>query len=247
MTNDYPRIILMTCDKSDYLIPGYAHLLRKYWQPTPEVLVCGFRTPPDLCGFDFFSIGDFADYPIDKWSDAFLKVLDRIPDEVFIFMLEDYWLYRHVDAQAIKMLYDYMHQFTNVLKIDICSDRLGAQGGQPFVQDANTYAHLNRLDLIQSLPGWDYHMSLWAGMFRRDLLKRLIIPGETAQQIEMSGTTRLSTKHGDMLVLGTRQVPLRHGNILRGGDKSHQYMGTGGQMWMREVDLREMREMGLIE
>lgn len=214
------QTIIMTSDKSAYTLRPFIHLWQRYFKSSfhQENIICGF-TPPefDLHGFKFYSIGKQDSYPAHRWSNAFINTLDHVADEIFILMLDDYWLVRQTDALAIQMIYDYMNQFQNVIKFDLTTERLFADGGGKYNFGYNTYNTLGYLDLIKSSPASPYHLSLWGGIWRRDLLRQFIVPGESAQQIEINGTSRLSQAGDEVLVLGTRQSPIRHANVIQRG------------------------------
>jgi hypothetical protein len=90
------------------------------------------------------------------------------------------------------------------------------------------------LDLLKSPHGTPYQFSLWAGIWRRDVMRRFVVPGETAQELEMRGSARVTD---DVLVLGTRQGPLRHGNIYRSGRGSEPaYEENGWRVPSAEVE-----------
>jgi hypothetical protein len=230
----------MTSDKYLNALRPFMWLWDKYFQSDFEQdnVICGF-TPPDFPlspSFRFYSIGKFEDYPVNRWSNAMLHVLDEVADDTFILLLEDYWLTRPANTGAIKILYDYMRQFRYVLKMDLVGDRLYAHGA-----DMN-YGTVGYLDLIKSMPGSPYHMSLMAGLWNRDLLKKVLIPDETPWDVEISGTTRVSRYDNDILVLGTRQWPMRHTLAFRGGD--HQ------KLLLHELnpkDVEEMQSFGLFD
>lgn len=244
------QIIVMTADNQYHCLPGYCHQFDKYFGMSQvETIFCGYSPLPKLDHpHKFYSIGDFADYPANKWSDAFIRVLDNVADEVFILMLEDYWLVRQVDTRAIQMIHDYMHQFQNVLRFDLTEERLYAgtppNGGyNRFYWGYNTYDTLGHLDLIQSSPDDLYHMSLWGAMWRRDLLRQVLVSGERAQEIEMYGGARLLT-YPEWLVLGTRQAPMRHVNVVQRGEwNMHDRSGLPG---MKESDVAELGKLGYL-
>lgn len=242
------QTIVITSDKQLHCLPAYCHQWNKYNNSNAQTnLICGF-TPPSFSlpgNFQFHSIGKWEDYPIHQWSGALIKILDNVADEVFILMLDDYWLIRQADTTAIRMIYDYMRQFQNVIKFDLTTDRLYADGGGRYLYGYNTYNTLGYLDLIKSPHGSPYHMSLWGGMWRRDLLRRFIIPGETAQQIELNGTGRLSQVGDELLVLGTRQSPLRHANVVQAGTWNQDAMV--GLPALTECDREELRQLGYIQ
>lgn len=216
-----------------------------------DKVICGFSPPPDSVlfehyGWRFRSMGRFEDYPAHRWSDAWIKVLEDVAESRFLLMLEDYWLCRPVDVEAIHMLYDYCNQFQNVLKIDLTMERLFNNGGGMYQFGFNTYNHVGYLDLVKSPAGSQYQMSLWGGLWNRDVMRRFIVSGERAQQIELNGTTRVNQVGDEVLVLGTRQAPILHGNIYQSGRGGKPVYADGG--WaIPEADLAELRARGWIE
>jgi hypothetical protein len=238
------QIIVMTSDKSHHVLPGFAHLFNKYWSRHQPVLVCGFSAPPKLPpNFSFFRIGEFAHYPPQRWSDAFLVVLNEVAEGHFVFFMDDYWICRPVDMHGAHMLYDYCKQFQNVLKMDLTNDRLYADPGR-HLYGSHTYDNCGYLDLIKSPTGSNYQMSLWCGIFNRDLLKQVVVPNEQAQQIELFGTPRMNTRD-DLLVFGTRQAPVQHGNIYQSGKTDPVFEEPGWKI--KKTELAEMYANGLLE
>lgn len=233
------RVIVTTSDKYLPALRPFMYLFNKYWSKEQEVLVAGFSNPRFALpnNFTFLSIGKQRDYPFKKWSDALIHLLKHhgVNDEAFILMLEDYWLTRHVNLRAVEMLYDYAVQFKYTLKIDLTGDRLYARGAD------RSYGVVNYLDLVKSMPGSPYHMSLMCGVWRRDNLLKALKPGESPHDIELHGTTRVSHLQ-ELLVLGTRQWPVRHTLGLRGGDHSTLKLDE-----LQERDINELREKGYFE
>lgn len=245
------QVIVMTSDSYLHSLKPFAYLFNKYWGyrggEIQEVIVCGFTKPPFELheNFIFHSIGKYEDYPADKWSDALIKVLDNVAEEQFVLMLEDYWITRAVDHFAVRMLADYCKQFKNVLKICLSTDRLYINGGSNFLYGANTYNHVGYVDLIKSPPGTMYQMSLWGGLWNRDVMRKFIIPGERAQEIEMRGTNRVNELGDSFLVLGTRQAPVLHGNIYQSGKVGPSYADIGWRV--NQADLNYILKQGWID
>lgn len=238
MAKDY-RIILLTSDKYIRAVLPYAWLLKRYWPDHPDVVVGGF-TPPDFDlpqGFSFHSIGKFEDYPIQRWSDAVIKLMHEIDDDVFILMLEDYWINQPVNDQVVQMCIDYCRQFKYVARLDLTGDRRWANGG-----DVSLYGKMGHVDLIWSDPHSQYHCSMMSGVWRKEHLLRVFIPGETPWQIELQGTPRLSALHNEMIVLGTNFWPIHHVLAFRGGDVSKLLIDE-----LAEDDVNEMRRLGLFK
>lgn len=242
------QVLVMTSDVSAWTLAGFAHQFNKYWGLMQEVTICGFSEPPLTLphNFHFHSLGAFADYPPNRWSDAFLKVLEQVAEEVFVLLLDDYWLVRKVDVPGVQALYDYARQFQSVLKIDLCFDRLNNDPGR-YHFGAHTYDHCGHLDLLKSPGGSSYQLSLWGGIWRRDVLQRFIIPGERAQEIEIEGTRRVNAwgEQGPM-VLGTRQGPVLHGNLIQSRDPGKLFLEDNG--WrINAGDQEALRELGYLD
>lgn len=207
------RVIVLTSDKYLQALKPFAWLFNKYWGADQEVLVAGFTAPDfDLpANFSFHSIGAFSDYPMSRWSDALIKLMHDIPDEVFTLMLEDYWLTRPVYRQAVTMLEDYALQFGYVARLDLTGDR--KNNGM-----ASFYGNCGHLRLVWSDPNSQYHMSMMTGIWRKAHLLRVLIPNETAWQVELQGTPRLAALKNEMIVIGSEEWPVKHTLAFRGGD-----------------------------
>lgn len=230
-------ILCFTSDKYLKALRPFAHLFNRHWGAAQRVDVVGFMKPdfelPD--NFHFYSLGDMADYPIGKWSNMLINYLEIRNDlSHFILMLEDYWVTRPVNVGAVRMLYDYALQFRYVLKVDLCADRLYAAG-------ATDYGNCGYLDLVLSDPNSQYQMSLMTGIWNRELMLRFLMPNESPWDIELNGTPRVQAAGRDVVVVGTRQWPVRHTLAHRGGDSGKLLLNE-----VSEVDRTRLFELGYI-
>lgn len=233
---------MLTSDKYLSTLRPFAYLFNKYWSPAQAVLVAGFTPPaftlPD--NFAFHSIGKYEDYPITHWSDALIRLLESIGDEAFVLMLEDYWLIRPVNIASVEAVYDYCRQFRYVVRFDLTTDREYSYGPH-YPGDIPDYGYLGHLDLVPSDPTKQYHMSFMTAMWRRDNLLKVLVPNETPWQVEIDGTDRLA-KMSDLLVLGTRQNPVRHAmHVHRGGEPDQWNTAE-----LYAGDIKELQVMGFI-
>ena len=122
------KTVVFTSDTHNWLLKGFFHQWDKYAQPG-EVEVAGFTNPDNLPDYArFVSIGDFKDYPVEHWSDAIIKYLEGIDDELILFLLEDYWLIRKVNDQAMGAAHAFMMEHPNVVRFDVAADRMFARG-----------------------------------------------------------------------------------------------------------------------
>jgi hypothetical protein len=218
-------------------------LLEKYWLPEPpDVVVLGF-TPPEFDlpdGFSFMTIGDMKDFPVNRWSDQLIIGLESIPDEVFIFMLEDMWITQPVYSSVVDMAYDYMQQFKYVARFDLTGDRWNAFDSMQ--RRPPLYGKLGHVDIVWSNPDSQYHLSTMPALWRKEHLLKALVPGETPWQVELQGTPRLSALRSEMIVIGTNAWPVRNTLAFRGGDTAALLLDE-----VDPTDVSEMRERGLFE
>jgi hypothetical protein len=88
-------------------------------------------------------------------------------------------------------------------------------------------------------------MSFQVGMWRREHLLEYMIPGETPNECEISGTLRMN--EAQALVLGTRQFPVRYLIALQFGkltlDGGYQHP-TKAPILQNDID--ELKERGFV-
>lgn len=230
-------VVVLTSDHYLHALQPFAWLFNKYWDKKQLVTIVGFaypefELPPN---FHFVSMGPMSDYPINKWSDVLIDFLQLSPSiHHFVLMLEDYWVSRPVNTQAVRMLYDYAVQFQNVLKIDLVADRLYAWG-------MTDYDNCGYLDLVLSDYRSQYHMSLMCGIWSKELLLRFLVRGETPWEVELNGTPRVAAAGNEVLVLGTRQWPIKHILAHRRGNPSELLLDG-----IKQCDIDTMRELNYI-
>lgn len=237
------RIFVLTSDNYSHALLPFAYLFNQYWPGKPEVTVAGYTKFPKGLPRNFkrHSIGNQSDYPLSKWSDGLIKLLDDYPDEVFLLFLEDYWIIEPVYTREIHMLYDYMVQFQYVLKMDMFTDRRYAAGKEP-------YGMVGHIPLIKSDFRSAYHMSMMCGLWNRENLLKILIKNESPWDVELNGTRRLAEYEDTLLVLGTeswdhnpKTCPIRHTLAHRRGDPSQLLLDE-----ISDDDLTKMSDLHLL-
>lgn len=171
------------CAIAIFSFDGYADL----WEPFFDAW---FRFWPD-CPYPIYlqtnnltydnpriqciSVGDDRD-----WSTSARAFLNQIPENYVIAVMEDYLLLRPVDGSRIKDLVNYS------IDNDIGCLRLYASPG-PNVE-INTDLISERIGVLQE--GDEYRLSLQAGIWNKNTLYDLIVPGESAWSLEIEGSKR---------------------------------------------------------
>lgn len=235
------RVFVITCDKYAWALKGFIHQFQKYWSELQPVVIAGYNLPdsvelPD--NFTFHSISK-TDYPKDKWSTGLIHFLREVKDDHFVLLLEDYWLCRGVNHQAIGTLHELCTQH-KVLRMDLTDDRQFNGGARPF--EPMPYYGYN--DIIQTPADSAYQMSLQAGIWNRRLMLEVLNLDESAWEVEIGGTSHNAAKRDDLLVLGTLQRPVRYANVFRRGDASPEALNLE---FLTQSDIDELREIGALE
>lgn len=231
------RILCPTSDVTLWLARGMFHQLDKHWPDHPPVVIGGY-TPPDFPLPDyatFHQIGEFKDYPANRWSDGVLKFLEAMPDEVFIYHMDDFWLMRSVDDQAVRLLYQYLLDNGHIARADLTADR--ANSGN--TQDAGTLGHLS---LISTPPNTPYQLSFQTGLWRRAALIQYLTPGESAGESEIRGAYRMTLANAN--VLGTLNEPVRYQIAMQHG-ALHLY-DTGYQAAHHQLSAEDLAELDAL-
>lgn len=201
-------ILITTCDPYLPALRVTLALIEKYWPVNPIVIV-GFKAPdyhlPERA--TFHSLGDFKDYPIDRYSDQLRDAMQFIEGDTFVFMLDDYWPIRQVDVAGVEYCNEVASYTPNVLRVDLTADRLGSfYPSHP--RDLPVYGRCGHIDLLQDDPQRDYHMSLMPAVWRKDNWLKVLKTGWSPWKVELEGTPHVRDNYPDLIVLGTFQCPV---------------------------------------
>lgn len=201
-----PRVFVFTNDRHLWLLRPFAYLFGVFW-PEQYVTVVGYNEPAfDLPStFTFISLG--PQLPVERWSDGIRIFLENHAPDRFIMMLEDYWLRKPVDRDLVAMLFGYMEDKPEVLRIDLSADRHSKRHREVEIVEGAA--------IIETVPPAKYQMSFQAAIWDRVQMHDALIPGESPWQAELNGTKRLN-RRPDVRVLGTDRRPLNYQPVYRG-------------------------------
>lgn len=225
------RVIVPTCDKYLWACRPFLYLLGIYWSELQPVLIGGYTKPnwELLPATQFRSLR--KSYPVAEWTDGLIDLFRSIDDDIFVWMLEDYWLNRGVNHQAVESLAEYMRIHQEVLRIDLTTDRL--YSGRAV--DVDTWGYL---DIIETPPDAPYQFSTQACLMNRANLLRCLRPGVSPWDFELHGNAMILD---GLRVLGTRQSPVRYTNGIGMGIKT-KYNVVG----IESRHVKHMRSMGIL-
>jgi len=205
-------VYVTTCDRYvNRALRPFAYLFERYWSPAQPVVVIGFQPPPyELPGnFRFYSAG--TDTGQKSWSTALIRALQALKHELFILLLDDYWLNRPIHVGGVASLAEYVRLHPDVLRLDLTTDRL--YNGKMFgVEDWGRYS------IVETPAGSEYQMSLQAGIWRRSLMLQVLEPEKSPWEVELQ-----TSPPAEMRVVGTRgepgtnHAPVVYANVFQGG------------------------------
>jgi len=202
------NVSVYVCTSDPYLryMQPFAYLFGVYWSTLQPVTVIGYRTPDFELppNFTFYSAGE--DGGQKKWSDGVIKFLKEQGADLFVLLLDDYWLCRKADNGGVCTLADYMMEHPRALRVDLSTDRLHAGG----MFEVGSYGHY---DIIGTPPGTPYQMSLQAAIWRKSLFLELVKPDMSPWDVELK-----NSPPDRMEVYGTYQHPVKYANVFKGGE-----------------------------
>jgi len=239
------RVLVTTCDDYLWTLPPFAHLFNKYWSPKQEVVVGCYKKPNfELpSNFTIHQI-DKDNYPVKRRSDGLIKFFRAMPDEHFVWMLEDFWLCAPVDADGIEALWRWMQREPRVLRVDLTVDRFSDNKKTSWT-DAGK---VGDLEMILVQPGTRYRWSHQGGLWNKTLMLQYMRPheGSGSAPIEPRCTQRLDADPLAPSVYGTKNWPLKYCHTVHKAVAQMKFIHLEGTPPMPVEDIAEMRKLGLI-
>lgn len=228
------EVIVLTSNEYLHCLHPFAYLFNKFWGAAQPVKVVRYEhRPRGLSGnFSNFSIGIQANY---TWSSGLIKYLQHHNEPLVLLMLEDYFIDKSVDTNAVEQLWQLMRNQPEIAKIDLSNDRLKVS-----YSDFNDY-------LVKSDDDTLFQTSLQAAIWRKDFLLQFLDPREDSWQFEKRGTKRVinARQSGkfDGVILGCKEPPLSYVNA-KGGEGNHPHLWDFKKIpeWM----VKELAEKRLM-
>lgn len=198
------KVVVLTCDKYLWVVKPFAYLFNIYWSAVQDVVIVGYKKPDYTLppNFTFYSAG--KDHGPEKWSNGIIKFLKQFDDTHFVLMLDDYWLCRGVNHQAVSSLGDYVADRPDILRIDLTADR----AFNSHSKDIDTWGYV---DLIETGTDAEYQWSTQACIVNRGHMLDCLKPDMSPWEFELQGNGLIPE---GLRVLGTRQYPVRYVNAV---------------------------------
>jgi hypothetical protein len=186
-------LLVLSCDKYSDIWKPFFDFLFKFWSDCPYPVYLGSNEQI----FEDARVQTIRAGAPRDWSNDTLSILKQIPERNVIILLEDYFVYAHPDQQLLDRAVRLMEEQNATFM------RIACFPSDHFVD----YAY----DVMESNPEFvitrkeaRYRVNLQAGIWDKEKLMRLIVPGESPWAFETEGTKR--SRETDDVYLGVRET-----------------------------------------
>lgn len=164
-------VLVVSCDNYSDLWDPFFNLFKRFWSDCPfKIYLLNNHKSLDVPGVTTISVGDDV-----SWSDNLLQGLQQIPEEYILLWIDDLFLLDKVKTDEL---------------LNVCSKFAEIGGNQirlkSTIQPNKPFNELFGLASVGTIYRTSTVMSLW----RKEVLKDLLKPGENAWQFETLGTVR---------------------------------------------------------
>ena len=184
------KVYVLTSDPNVFIIPTFAYLFNKYWDPSIEVKVLGFKTPKEKLpdNFEFISLAEKQEGGVSNWSTYLINYFEKIDDKHMVLMVEDHLIARPVDKKLFNIFTDEITSSFNIGRVGL---HFGIQFGRKAedILDYKSVDGYNLIELAQSPKTHDYLGKLTGqpSIWNRSYFLRTIQPGWSPWDWEIVG------------------------------------------------------------
>ena len=217
------RAYVLTCDRYDFLLKGFAHQFNRHWPALQQVKVLCFREIEGLPAN--FSCELMAPEETLPWSDHLRKHLRAEAPERFLLMLDDYWLRKPVNDQSMHLARREMKKGADKFDLSVSTFRQRHQ------------RHPDTRSLVIADRAARYRLSTQAAIWRRDYLLKHLVHGLNPWKFE----TQPTGMDGGRIVGPTRPYCV-YANIYHKGKPSRKALAQ-----LSERDRTDLQKIGALE
>ena len=164
-------VLVLSCDRYSDLWPVFVRQFRRYWSDCPfATYIATNRLDPKIEGFTTIATGDDV-----SWSDNLAKALESVAEDYVLLFLEDLMLHAPVDVRLLSRI---------VEKLDsLRPDYINLNAMERAGERVDEY-------LGRTKEGAIYRTSTVLSLWKKESLKSLLEPGESAWAFELVGSYR---------------------------------------------------------
>lgn len=214
-------ILVNTCDNFDDCWQPYFKLHAKYWPDCAGRLYLNTETKDfSYPGLDVTALKVAAgeDGRRLTWSECLLRALDKIEEDIVLYMQEDYFLKAPVQGDWVKRYVQLMQDDESIHCIQLTDQAVISVGPSQYK------------GLCKVKPRQRYLISCQAALWRKDVLKSYLRAHESAWQFEEFGSKRGARLPHNFYVVDPSWVKLNEFEII-----PYVFTGIVQGRWKEEV------------
>jgi hypothetical protein len=212
-------ILVNTCDHFDDCWVPYFKLHRLYWPDcSAKIYLNTGKKDFSFPGIDVVALKVTG---IDKtltWSECLIRALDKIEDDIVLYMQEDYFLKAPVKNELVE-------KYVQLMTIDQSIDCIHLTDQAVISDDKSSYDGLYKVKLKQR-----YRVSCQAALWRKGVLKSYLRTHESAWQFEEFASKRAGIMNHNFYVVDPAFVKLNVFEII-----PYLFTGIVQGRWKEEV------------
>jgi len=214
-------VLINTCDSFDDCWQPYFKLHAKYWPDCTGRLYLNTETKdfsyPGL-HITTLKVRTGEDGRRLTWSECLLRALDKIEDNIVLYMQEDYFLKAPVQNHWVKRYVELMQCDESIHCIQLTDQAV-------IPASPSRYKGLSKVQ-----PRQRYLVSCQAALWRKEILKSYLRAFESAWQFEEFGSKRSARMHQHLYVVDPSLVKINEFEII-----PYIFTGIVQGRWKEEV------------
>jgi hypothetical protein len=223
-------LLVLSCDKYRDIWQPFFDFLFRFWNDCPYPIYLGTNEQ----SFENSRVRTILSGKARDWSNDTISILKQIPERNVIVLLEDYFVYAHPDQQLLE-------RATDLLQTEQATFmRIACFPSDHFVDYAYDEMKSNK-EFVVTRKEARYRVNLQAGIWNKEKLMKLIVPGESPWAFEIEGSKR--SRATDEIYLGIKETPgVRHVH----GPIPYLCTALSRGVWMRDaIELCEKNNIVL--
>ena len=227
------KIIVSTCDKYDYLLPGFVYCFNKYW-PGQTIDVVGYQQPmilPDNVRFN--CLNPVEDKPFTHYLH---KYIAGLTDNHLVFLFDDYWMTEPISTRHVSIMEQLVIN-AGVDKADLSTNtHYFAHGLYKSMGPGNP-------PMVEATQDAQYRASTQPAIWKRTHFLKLLDPvGKTPWQFEIDNP---AANNNGARIVGLETQTYKYANVVHKGEPDY-YMIEKIPMEDR-LELQEMGYTNILE
>lgn len=176
--NEKVMLIVSSCDKYKDCWDPFFKLLKKYWNPAPQILLNTETLSYSYPGLDIRTLSLYGKEERPEWSERLMTTLRQVSADYVLLMLDDFFLEKPVNTGVIDQCVTWMDQDPSIAAFCF----------MPTMHEGNLPCRYPGFE--QRPQKGEYRLTCQASLWRKSTLLKDMRPHESAWLFETLGSRR---------------------------------------------------------